>query len=130
MTDSTLRDFYQRYLTTLDAHEIGKMADYIADEVLLNGEPGTRDDVTADMRHILDAVPDFHWQLEELLIDRDRIAARVVNTGTPVKEWLGVTPTGASFKIVEYAIYTIRDGKFLHMSALHDAEALQKQLTS
>ncbi|WP_207946543.1 hypothetical protein [Actinomadura sp. 7K507] len=48
----------------------------------------------------------------------------------PTKEWLGVTPTGKPIEIVEYAIYRIRDGKFLHMSAVHDAETLREQLTA
>lgn len=39
-------------------------------------------------------------------------------------------PTGKSIEIVEYAIYRVRDGRFLHMSAIHDAEALQRQLAA
>jgi predicted ester cyclase len=54
--------------------------------------------------------------------------ARLTNTGTPAKEWLGVAPTGASFEIVEYAIYQVRDGRFVHMTALYDAETLRRQL--
>jgi predicted ester cyclase len=63
------------------------------------------------MRGIIDAVPHFHWDLKELAIDENRIAVRVVNTGTPVKPWKRVMPTGASFEIVEYAIYKINDGR-------------------
>ena len=128
MTESELRDFYHRYITTLDAHEIDKMDQFVADRVMLNGEWGTRSDVVADMRSIVDAVPDFHWDLKELLIDRDRIAARVVNTGRPVKEWLGVAPTGASFEIVEYAIYKVSDGRFVEMNNLHNSADVRRQL--
>jgi predicted ester cyclase len=32
-----------------------------------------------------------------LQLDGDNIAARLVNTGTPAQERLGVAPTGASF---------------------------------
>ncbi|MET1076328.1 MAG: ester cyclase, partial [Umezawaea sp.] len=74
--------------------------------------------------------PDLHWELQELLFDGDRLAARLVNTGTPVEEWLGTAPTGASFEIVEYAVYQVRDGRFVHMTALHDAAGLRRQLTS
>ena len=79
---------------------------------------------------IINAVPDMHWEVQELLFDRDRIAARVVNTGTPVKEWLGVAPTGKSFEIVEYAIYKVRDGRFVQMTNLHDSADVQRQLTA
>ncbi|MFD6568745.1 ester cyclase [Micromonospora profundi] len=97
---------------------------------MLNGEPGSRDDVLADMRSIINAVPDMHWEVQELLFDRDRIAARVVNTGTPVKEWLGVAPTGKSFEIVEYAIYKFSNGRFVQMSNLHDSADVRRQLTA
>ena len=128
MPDIDLRDFYRRYIETLNAHEFDRMADFIHDSITLQSEPGPRDDVIAQLRGIADAVPDFHWDIQELAIDGDRLAARLINTGTPVKEWLGAAPNGSSIKIVEFAIYTVRHGRFLHMSAMHDAEALQKQL--
>ncbi|MET9552320.1 ester cyclase [Streptomyces sp. NPDC006645] len=98
------------------------------DRTTLNGEPATRDDLLAVQRRDVDAVPDLHWELKELLFDGDRLAARLVNTGTPVEGWLGVPPTGASFEITEYAIYQVRDGRFVHMTALHDAGELLRQL--
>ncbi|MEU1361111.1 ester cyclase [Micromonospora zamorensis] len=128
MTDNDMRDWYLRYIATLDAHELDRMDEFIADEVMLNGEPGTREDVLADMRSIINAIPDMHWEVQELLFDRDRIAARVVNTGTPAKGWLGVAPTGRSFEIVEYAIYKVNDGRFVQMTNLHDSADVSRQL--
>lgn len=77
-----------------------------------------------------EAVPDLHWDLKELVVDGDTIAARLINTGTPVKRWLGVEPTGASFEITEYAVYRVRDGRFAHMANVHDAESLARQLAA
>jgi predicted ester cyclase len=130
MSGSDLRGFYLRYLQDLNAHEFDRMDEFISDRTTLNGEPATRDDLIAVQKADVDAVPDLHWELEELLFDGDRLAARLTNTGTPVKEWLGVAPTGASFEIVEYAIYQIRNGRFVHMTALHDARELLRQLTA
>ena len=78
----------------------------------------------------IDAVPDLHWEVKELLFDRDRIAVRAVNTGTPVKEWLGVAPSGTSFEITEYAIYKVSNGRFVQMTALHDSSDLLRQLAA
>ena len=126
----SLRAFYGRYIEALNAHEFDRMAEFIADRPTLNGEPGTRDDVVAVLTGDIAAVPDFHWQVLEIAVDGDRLAARLVNTGTPATEWLGVAPTGRSFEITEYAIYQVRDGRFVHMAALHDAEGLRRQLTA
>ncbi|MGW8778883.1 ester cyclase [Streptomyces sp. NPDC055796] len=129
MSDRDLRAFYMRYLQALNAHEFDGMEEFIDDRTTLNGEPATREDLISVQKHDVDAVPDLHWGLKELLFDGDRLAARLVNTGTPVKEWLGVSPTGASFEITEYAIYQVRNGRFVHMTALHDAGELLRQLT-
>lgn len=130
MTDNDLRAWYLRYAAALNAHEFDGMDEFINDEVLLGGVPGTRDDVVDTLKGIVDAVPDIHWEVEELLLDGDGIAVRAINTGTPAKDWLGVPPTGASFKIVEYAIYKVRDGRFVHMTNLHDSAEMRRQLTA
>ncbi|RUL92689.1 ester cyclase [Verrucosispora sp. FIM060022] len=129
-TQEDLRNWYLRYVAALNAHEFDGMDEFINDQVLLNGRMGTRDDVLTVQRQDIDAVPDLHWEVKELLFDRNRIAVRAINTGTPVKEWLGVAPSGASFEIVEYAIYEVRDGRFVQMTALHDSAELLRQLTA
>jgi steroid delta-isomerase-like uncharacterized protein len=128
MTGSVLKDWYLRYVASLNAHVFDGMDQFIADDVVLNGEPGTREDVVAVQKHDIEAVPDLHWEVRELLFDRDRIAVRAVNTGTPAREWLGVPASGASFEITEYAIYRVRDGRFVEMTALHDSSDLLRQL--
>ncbi|MFD0138516.1 ester cyclase [Streptomyces sp. NPDC127159] len=130
MTQSDLHDWYMRYVDALNAHEFDRMHEFINDEVLLGDQSGTRDDVVAVLKGIVDAVPDIRWEVDELLFDRDGIAVRATNTGTPVKEWLGVPPSGASFKIVEYAIYKVRDGRFVQMTNLHDSAEMLRQLTA
>ncbi|MDF6045431.1 ester cyclase [Streptomyces sp. JH14] len=130
MTDPALKEWYLRYVAALNAHELDGLDEFIADDVALNGDPGTRDDVIAVLKHEIDAVPDLHWEVKELLFDRDRIAVRATNTGTPVKEWLGVPPSGASFEIVEYAIYRVSDGRFVQMTSLHDSADMLRQLAA
>ncbi|GAA0988304.1 ester cyclase [Nocardiopsis tropica] len=128
MADFDIHEFYRRYVGELNAHKFDGMDEFIHDEVVLNGVPGTRDTVIALQKADIEAVPDLHWEVQEFLVDGDRAAVRAINTGTPVREWLGAAPTGASFEIVEYAVYEIRDGRFAQMTALHDASDLDRQL--
>jgi predicted ester cyclase len=130
MSDFNIREWYDQYVAELNAHRFDGMDKYIADDVTLNSEPASRDILLEVQRAEVDAVPDLHWEVVEWLLDGDRIAIRAINTGTPTKEWLGVPPTGRSFEIVEYAIYEVRDRRFVHMSALHDASELRRQLIS
>ena len=128
MTEFNVRDFYARYMQALNAHEFDRMDEFVHDEIVLHSQPSTRDAVVAQLYSITDAVPDFHWETLDIAINGEVVAVRATNTGTPVKEWLGVPPAGKPINIEEYAIYTIRDGKFLHMSAVHDAETMRRQL--
>ncbi|WNV87027.1 ester cyclase [Umezawaea sp. Da 62-37] len=130
MSDNDLREFYLRYIAELNAHGFDRMDGFINDRTTLNGEPATRDDLIAVQKADVAAVPDLHWEVEELIFDGDRLAARLINTGTPVEEWLGVAPTGNSFEIVEHAIYQVSGGRFAHMTALHDGGELLRQLTA
>lgn len=130
MSEPELRAFYDRYIAALNAHEFDRVHEFIADEVTLNGNPGSRDDVKAVLTSDAEAVPDLRWRLDSLIIDGERLGARLTNFGTPVKEWLGATPNGSAFEVTEYAVYTVRDGRFIHMAAIHDAEALSQQLAA
>jgi predicted ester cyclase len=130
MTTNDLRTFYERYIAALNAHEFDRMDEFVHDDIVMHSEPSSRDALVAQLRSITDAVPDFHWETQELALNGDSLAARLINTGTPTREWLGVAPSGRSIEIVEYAIYRVRDGRFLHMSAIHDAETLRNQLVA
>jgi predicted ester cyclase len=128
MSNPDLRDFYDRYIAALNARDFAIMDKFIHDEVTLNGKPVAREDILVVQKHEASAVPDLHWELTNLIIDDDRLGAQLVNTGTPTETFVGVQPTGASFEVVEYAVYQVIDGRFKHMAAIHDAEAVKRQL--
>ncbi|MCU4745276.1 MULTISPECIES: ester cyclase [Streptomyces] len=128
MSDIDLREFYDRYCEALNAHEFDRMDEFVNESILSHGEPATRADVVAALKSITDAVPDMRWEIKEVAIHGETLACHCVNHGTPTKEWLGVAPTGAPIEIDEFALYRIRDGKFVQMSNVHDVEALKRQL--
>jgi predicted ester cyclase len=58
------------------------------------------------------------------VVDGDRVAARLTDTGTPVGEWNGLAPTGATVSIAETAFYRVEDGRFKDLWYLLDADGL------
>jgi predicted ester cyclase len=128
MNSANLRAFYGRYIAALNARNFEVMDQFIHDAVTLNGKPATRGDIVAVQRGDIAAVPDLHWVLVNLIIDGDRLGAQLVNTGTPIQEFVGVQPSGQAFEVVEYAVYQVRDSRFLHMAAIHDADGIAQQL--
>jgi len=130
MSDTDLRAFYARYIDTLNAHDFAGVAEFLHGDLTYFGNAVTAEQIVGVLTELGETVPNLHWEVQELAVDGDHLAARLLNTGTPAKDWLGGAPTGASFEIVEYAVYEITDGRFLHMTNVHDGEALRAQLTS
>jgi len=130
MTTDELRDFYRRYVELANGRQFDRMADFAHEEVIMNGNRVAMADMVAEFHRHVEAVPDFHWEIEDLLVDGDRIAARLTDTGTPVKEWNGLVPTGASVTFAETAFYEVQDGKFKVMWYLMDADSVRRQLAA
>jgi predicted ester cyclase len=128
MTETDIREMYSRYADAINFRELDKLNDVISDHVVVNGHPVARDTVIAAISSNIEAVPDMRWELDEILIDGDRLAVRATNTGTPTKPWLGVPPSGVSFEIAEIAIYTVQNGRFVEMNFLQDSAGLLRQL--
>jgi predicted ester cyclase len=106
------------------------MAEFAHDTVIFNGETVSRDDYVAAMRQAVDSVPNLVWHLDDLVVEGDRVAARLTDTGTPVQEWLGLQPTGRDVTFTECAFYHFRDGRFEKMWYLLDARTIEKQLAA
>ncbi|GGJ61196.1 ester cyclase [Streptomyces brasiliensis] len=124
-----LREFYGRYVEMANTRDFDGIREILHDEVLLGGTtPVPRDAIIAELRKHTEAVPDLHWEIQELLVEGSHIAARALDTGTPVAEWNGVAHTGASISVAETAFYEVVDGRFKTMTYLMDVDALRQQL--
>ena len=74
--------------------------------VSVEGVDGFRD----YMRLIQAAFPDFHNSVEEMVVEGDRVAARLTYTGTHRGPIFGVKPTGKTIEYEGLALFRIRDG--------------------
>ncbi|MGW0434686.1 ester cyclase [Micromonospora sp. NPDC003197] len=130
MSTEELRDFYLRYVDLANKREFDRMVDFAHEEVIMNGTPVKMADMVAEFYKHIDAVPDLHWELQDLVVEGDQVAARLIDTGTPVQEWNGLTPTGASVSITETAFYRVENGRFKYMSYLMDIDTARRQLAA
>jgi predicted ester cyclase len=130
MTDAELRSFYEGYVALANDRDFDRLDEFVHDEVIVNGTPVARDDMVAQLRGHTLAVPDFSWDLQDLVVGDGRIAARLVDRGTPVSEWNGLAPTGASVEFAETAFYEVVDGRFATMWFLMDVDTVKQQLAA
>src|SRR3954464_1633122 len=112
MSTTDLRKVYLDYIEAVNARELHRMAEFAHDTIIFNGETVSRDDYVAAMQQALDSVQNFVWRLDDLIIEGDRVAARLTDTGTPVKEWLRLQPTRRDVTFTEDPFSPLPHGPF------------------
>jgi len=74
------------------------------------------------------AFPDWTEEVEDEIIDHDRVAVRFTSRGTNAGEFLGNPPTGSRVEISEVAIFRLEDGAIVEQWVYPDMLSLQRQL--
>jgi predicted ester cyclase len=70
------------------------------------------------------------FTIVDLVVDEasQRVASRLEFTGTPLKPFRGIQPTGRSVKFWEHAYYQLDEGKISYVASILDFEAYKKCL--
>ncbi len=66
------------------------------------------------------AFPDYHAELEELVVEGDLMVARLTVTGTHLGDFMGFDPTGRRFRVQHIHMYRVRDGQLVEHWACRD----------
>lgn len=101
--ETLIRDTYGRYLQRCNRHTVQDLAEFIAPDV--NGPDRGWKTYAADLQEVIDALPDIHWDLQQLIVDGNWLAARLVTTGTHQGTFRDLAPTGRRVSIQELVVY-------------------------
>lgn len=74
------------------------------------------------------AFPDQWWQIEDMLVDGDKVAVRTTFRGTHTGEFFGIPPTGKSVTFSGMHLMRIADGKIAEHWGNNDDLGLMHQL--
>ena len=74
------------------------------------------------------AFPDFHFTVEDLVAEGDKVAIRNTTRGTHQGEFMGLPPTGKHWTVAETAISRIAGGKIAEHWTNPDMLGLMQQL--
>ncbi|OLT35052.1 hypothetical protein BJF84_15875 [Rhodococcus sp. CUA-806] len=112
---------YTRYIDACNDREFDQLGSFIAADVegVRSGLDGYRD----GLADIVAAFPDFHWRVEQVIVDGSTIAARLTDTGTHRRSFAGIAPVGHVVRVQELAIYRI-DGEGKIAQCWGDLEAV------
>ena len=90
----------------------------------LPGAPGLKP-IVAAMRQ---GFPDLHYSINDLVITKNRIVARVAMTGTLLGELWGMQPNGNRIEVNQINIEYVKDGRITEHWRLTDELKMMKQL--
>jgi predicted ester cyclase len=77
---------------------------------------------------VLHAIPDIHYEIEQIVAQNDRVVVHLRGTGTHRGKFLGVAGTGKRIEWNGINIYRFEDGKVIETWQLLDVWGLMRQM--
>jgi predicted ester cyclase len=122
---AVIRDLIERFF---NGHNPGLAGEFFTPDLRWHGgSVGSIDGANAYadvMRGFFTALPDVHAAEQEMLADGDRVAARLIFSGTHRGPLWGLPPTGAQVKWNAIMTYRLVDGKIAEQWAAEDWVAI------
>ncbi|PWE53443.1 hypothetical protein DEM27_26220 [Metarhizobium album] len=88
----------------------------------------TRDETIARWSGRITRVPDFTFEIQEVLVSGSKIIVRSQATGTPSDPFMGVATDGRSFHLMTVDIHEVSDGKIIRTYHVEDWSRALRQL--
>ncbi len=121
--------FYGRYLNRCNEHRFDELAEFVSEQVRVNDEPQGLAAYVDGLRTVVEAFPDYHWDLRHLFVDGDHLSAHLLDTGTHRGTFHGVPATGRRVATHELAVYRLDQGRIAEVWVAADDLALLSRLT-
>ncbi|MGX4772369.1 ester cyclase [Bradyrhizobium guangdongense] len=128
MTPAELTDIYRDYIACLNRQDWPALGKFVHDEVVHNsqsfGLTGYRAMLDRDFREI----PDLRFDIELLIAEPPRIAARLKFDCRPAGTFLGLAVNGRRVSFCENVIYEFDGAKIRQVWSVIDKAAIEAQL--
>lgn len=126
---SLVRRYYDDALTpgNWTALEALVAPDFVEHEALW-GIPATRAGLRQKYELLRTGFPDLRFDVEDLLMDEDKVVARVSVSGTHSGVFMGQPPTGQHFSVTSINIFRVRSGQIVEHWGVFDQMGMLAQL--
>jgi predicted ester cyclase len=108
-----LAAWYERYLAHCNERRFDQLGELVDEHVSGSGAVDGRAAYVERVQAVCTGFPDYHWELQELVVEENTIAARLIGRGTHTGFFDGIAPTGRKIAIQELVMYRIADGKII-----------------
>jgi predicted ester cyclase len=125
-----MREWYADYLDACNRHDLEAIRSFVDPSVRRAHLPAGADAWVADLADLFHAFPDWRWRRIQLVIEEDRIAARLRASGTHLGPFRGIAPTRRHANVAEFAFYRVTRGRITEFSGTADNIELLAQLNA
>ncbi|GAA0388497.1 ester cyclase [Microbispora corallina] len=104
----------------------------VADEIITPGfsprgaGPAGPEALKQIARYLRSAMPDLHFDIEDMIAEGDRVATRWTLRGTHEGDFFGFPPTGRPVEVRACVVFRMEDGKVAEIWPVVDASSLQR----
>jgi len=103
-------------------------AEDFVDRYPAHGETPNREGVKRVLAGSRNTFPDFHWSLEDIIAEGDKVAYRLTMQGTDTGGFTGMPPTGKKVSFTGISILRFANGKAVERWYIGDNMTLLHQL--
>ncbi len=132
--EAIVRPFYTDCLTVNSRSEPRDVLDRIlSDDFISYGSPNkSKAELTNVVQYFWTLIPDLKWEIEEILVDGNKVAVRSLATGSPRGDFFGVEGLDGSksFAVCTIDIHTVVDGRVKSVYHVEDWGTALQQLKS
>jgi len=125
---TSVSDLYRAYIDCLNRRDWDQLGSFVDDEVKHNERPlglsGYRDMLVKDVQDI----PDLRFNIQLLICEPPRVAARLAFECAPKGEFLGISVNGRKVSFAENVFYEFRGPKIASVWSVIDKTAIEAQL--
>ena len=127
-----LKQLAQRFYDAVNAGDMDTAMSLVADDFTDHEEfPGIsqdREGVRQFFEMMRGAFPDFRVDVQDTLVDGDKVVVRMQMSGTHQGEFMGMPGSGRQFSIAGIDIVRVADGKATEHWGVTDTMAMMQQL--
>lgn len=133
--EETAKDVVRRYTEDgYNAADPEVIQETVADDVVVTGLPGTDGPVRGIEEYLkwasesLEAFPDFHGEIEELIAEGNTVAVAWTLSATQEGAFGDIPATGESYSVDAQAIIHVEDGQIAEKRFVMDEAGMLEQL--
>ena len=130
--DADVAELVRRHADAFARHDAAALAALHTEDAVMESHLAGRVEGTAAIADVygrwFTALPDAHFQTEEVLVDGGRAAEMAVMTGTDRGGFFGFAPTGRAVRVGSAWLFTVRGGRFSYAHPIYDFTGMLVQM--